>query len=182
MMARITISYRRKDNEEMAGRIRDCLVTHHGDDSVFMDIYNIPIGQDFRSHIREAVSQSDILVVIIGRRWLGAAKNRRSRIEDEIDSVRLEVETALEAHVRIFPVLIGAARMPKAEQLPESLKDFAFINAATVDTGLDFHPHIERLIRSLDRHSVPEPGRGLFGPGQAVSCRRHARTVVSRSD
>ena len=71
-MPKITISYRRTGTGVIAGRIRDHLVAHYGGDAVFMDIDNIPFGKDFRSHIREAVSQSDILVVIIGRGWLGA--------------------------------------------------------------------------------------------------------------
>jgi formylglycine-generating enzyme required for sulfatase activity len=41
--------------------------------------------------------------------------------------------------------------MPQRAQLPESLQNFAFLNAAPVDTGRDFHQHIERLIRGIDQ-------------------------------
>jgi hypothetical protein len=146
---KITISYRRTDSG-VVGRIRDRLIANYGDDAVYMDIDNIPFGSDFRQHIREAVSQSDILLVIIGPRWLAAPKNRPSRLHDETDFVRLEVETALQSDVPIVPVLIGTAAMPKSERLPESLKKLAFINGAPVSTGRDFHQHMDRLIRSLD--------------------------------
>jgi hypothetical protein len=33
--------------------------------------------------------------------------------------------------------------MPKPEQLPESLRNFAYINAAPVDTGRDFHRDLD---------------------------------------
>src|SRR6516162_9551861 len=134
----------------MTGRIRDRLADRYGEDAVFMDIDNIPFGKDFRVHISEAIVQSDILLVIVGRGWLGARGGNR-RIDDEADFVRLEVETALSNAIPIIPVLVGSARMPQPAQLPESLKNFAFLNAAPVDTGRDFHQHVERLIRGIDQ-------------------------------
>ena len=53
--------------------------------------------------------------------------------------------------VPIVPVLVGSARMPQPAQLPESLKNLAFLNAAPVDTGRDFHQHMERLLRGIDQ-------------------------------
>jgi formylglycine-generating enzyme required for sulfatase activity len=148
---KIAISYRRADTEVMAGRIRDRLVDRFGRDAVFMDIDNIPFGKDFRVHILEAVAQSDILLVIVGQRWLGTGRGGSRGIDLDTDFVRLEVETALSNAVPIIPVLVGTARMPQPAQLPESLKNFAFLNAAPVDTGRDFHLHMERLIRSIDQ-------------------------------
>jgi hypothetical protein len=150
-MPRIVISYRRADTDVMAGGIRDRLADHYGEAAVFMDIDNVPFGKDFRTHISEAVAGSDVLLVVIGRRWLGAAKGRTSRIAEEADFVRLEVETAMGSGVPIIPILVGTARMPAPSQLPESLRQFAYINAAPVDTGRDFHLHMERLIRSLNQ-------------------------------
>jgi formylglycine-generating enzyme required for sulfatase activity len=153
-VAKIAISYRRADTEVMAGRIRDRLADRYGDDAVFMDIDNIPFGKDFRLHIREAIVQSDTLLVIVGPRWLGAGRGGVRRIDNETDFVRLEVETALSKGIPVIPVLVGSAGMPQPAQLPESLKNFAFLNAAPVDTGRDFHQHMERLIRSIDQISV----------------------------
>jgi formylglycine-generating enzyme required for sulfatase activity len=147
---KIAISYRRADTEVMAGRIRDRLADRYGDEAIFMDIDNIPFGKDFRVHISEAIVQSDILLVIVGRGWLGTRGGNR-RIDDETDFVRLEVETALSNAIPIIPILVGSARMPQPAQLPESLKNFAFLNAAPVDTGRDFRQHMERLIRGIDQ-------------------------------
>jgi hypothetical protein len=41
--------------------------------------------------------------------------------------------------------------MPRAEELPDSLKVFSSINAATVDTGRDFDHHMARLIDAIDQ-------------------------------
>lgn len=73
-MPKITISYRRADTDVMAGRIRDRLVVHYGEDAVFMDIDSIPFGTHFRAHIFDAVVHSDMLLVIVGQRWLGAGR------------------------------------------------------------------------------------------------------------
>jgi hypothetical protein len=88
-----------------------------------MDIDNIPFGKDFRVHIFEVVSQSDVLIVIVGPRWLGAGRGGNRRIDQETDFVRFEVETALGNAVRVIPVLAGSAKLPQPGQLPESLKN-----------------------------------------------------------
>jgi formylglycine-generating enzyme required for sulfatase activity len=153
-VTKIAISYRRADTEVMAGRIRDRLADRYGGDTVFMDIDDIPYGKDFRTHIFETIVQSDVLLVIVGQRWLGAGRGGTRRIDNETDFVRLEVETALSNAVPIIPVLVGSARMPQPTQLPESLKNLAFLNAAPIDTGRDFHQHMDRLIRGIDQ--IPE--------------------------
>ena len=56
-MAKIVISYRRSDSAAIAGRIRDRLAAQYGDQSIFMDIENIPFGEDFRTHIRDTLLQ-----------------------------------------------------------------------------------------------------------------------------
>jgi hypothetical protein len=46
--------------------------------------------------------------------------------------------------------------MPRTTQLPESVKDFAFRHAVTVDSGVDFDSHLGRLLRDLDRMFVDD--------------------------
>ena len=54
----------------IAGRIADQLKARFGEDFVFMDIDNIPLGVDYRVHIRGELLKSEILIVVIGPRWL----------------------------------------------------------------------------------------------------------------
>jgi WD40 repeat protein len=149
-MPKITISYRRADSEAMTGRICDRLIGHYGKDAIFRDIDDIPAGIDFRQHINEVLLKTSVLLAIVGPKWLGPTRAGLDRINEESDPVRVEVETALRRRTPIIPVLIGKTRMPSAEQLPPSLKDFAFRNAVNVDTGRDFDHHIQRLIKSID--------------------------------
>ena len=88
-MAKIIISYRRADSTAIAGRIRDRLVGQYGASLVFMDVEDIPFGIDFRDHIRGELLRSDLLLVIVGREWLGKAADGTARILSETDPVRI---------------------------------------------------------------------------------------------
>jgi WD40 repeat protein len=149
-MPKISISYRRADSEAMTGRIFDRLTAHYGKEAIFRDIDDIPAGTDFRVHINEVLRSTHILLAIVGPAWLGALPGANERIQEEADPVRVEVETALRRRVPIIPVLIGNTRMPGSDQLPPSLKDFAFRNAVKIDTGQDFDYHMDRLIKAMD--------------------------------
>lgn len=149
-MAKIVISYRRSDSAAITGRIRDRLVTQFGEESIFMDIDNIPFGEDFRAHIRDRLLECDVLLAILGKEWLGRDKDTSSRIMSEVDPVRIEVLTALEAHIPTIPVLVNGAGMPDAAELPHELKNFAFLNAAEVNSGRDFHQHMGRIIEGIN--------------------------------
>jgi hypothetical protein len=147
----IMMCYRRADSDAMTGRIRDRLLEHFGEKSVFMDIDDIPIGTDFRSHITKSLNSADIVITIVGKDWLGSQGGAGRRIDDENDPVRTEVEIALQRGIPLVPVLVSGAKMPEPSELPASIKEFSFRNAAEVESGIDFRPHMERLIHSLDR-------------------------------
>src|SRR6516165_1399690 len=153
-MAKVIISYRRADSTAVAGRIRDRLVGQYGPSQVFIDVEDIPFGIDFRDHIRNELLHSDLLLVVVGREWLGKQADGTVRIQSETDPVRIEVETALQNSIPVIPVLVNGAQMPEPSDLPESLKNFVFLNAATVDSGRDFHVHMDRLIVGIDAVEV----------------------------
>jgi hypothetical protein len=150
-MANIIISYRRVDSAAIAGRIRDRLAQHYGADAIFMDIDSIPFGIDFRQQIQEAVAKNGVVLALIGPKWIGAKKGGTSRINDDNDAIRIEIETALNQGIALIPVLVGGATMPRSSALPESLQKMCFLNAAEVNDGRDFHQHVDRLIRAMDR-------------------------------
>src|SRR6266403_1589446 len=147
-MPKIVISYRRDDTDAIAGRIRDRLANHYGEQSVFMDIDSIPVGVNFREYITKALQDTDVMLAIIGPRWAGGS-GERTRIGNTTDPVRIELEKAFELGIQVVPVLVNNATMPDPNQLPESIRELSDRNAAFVDTGRDFHAHVDRLIRSL---------------------------------
>src|SRR6188472_2103310 len=128
-MAKMLLAYRRLDSAGITGRIFDRLVSRYGTDSVFMDVDNIPLGIDFREHIKETLVASDVLLAIVGPRWLARREDGQSRIKQPTDPVRIEIETALQARVPVIPVLVDGAPMPDPTDLPDTLERFCYLNA-----------------------------------------------------
>jgi hypothetical protein len=149
-MSKICISYRRSDSQAMTGRIFDRLCAHYGKDAVFMDIDKIPAGIDFRQYLSNTLLKAQVVLAIVGQKWHGGGRGGTDRIQDENDPVRIEVETALYGGVPIIPVLIGQRKMPTLAQMPAKLKEFIYLNAVTVDPGVDFDHHMQRLFRAID--------------------------------
>jgi hypothetical protein len=97
------ISYRREDSAGYAGRLFDRLVARLGRDHVFRDVEDIAPGDDFADSIRRRLIICDVLLVIIGPRWLTATDQKgRKRLEDSKDLVRTEIELGLERKIRII--------------------------------------------------------------------------------
>src|SRR5215475_12558024 len=154
----IAISYRREDTAPITGRIYDRLQSIFGRDRVFLDFDSIPFGVDFRKHISDSLNRCDTLLVVIGPHWLGASPDGSRRIDDLTDFVCLEVAQALAQNIRVIPLLIDRTEMPSSSSLPEDLKSLAFRNALRVDSGADFHHHMDRLcngLRATPRSSPP---------------------------
>jgi len=180
VLSKIIISYRRADADVFAGRVRDRIASSYGEDSVFIDVDNIPFGKDFRFHIQEVMAKANAVLVIIGPKWLGLGRAGHSRIMDATDPCRIEVETALANNIPTFPVLVGRTAMPKPDQLPESLKDFAFINAAAVDTGRDFHRDLTRVLAALnDAMQVPVTAVEQTEVADEISAERLVSPAIS---
>jgi len=119
---RVFISYRREETAYPAGWMYDRLADQYGDGQVFKDVDSIELGDDFVQVINRAVGSCDVLLAVIGGRWLTIAdEHGRRRLDDPHDFVRLEIETALTRNVRVIPILIDGARMPRADELPDGL-------------------------------------------------------------
>jgi hypothetical protein len=150
-MAKIFISYRRNDSPYIAATIHDRIQQHFGRDSVFFDIDNIPFGVDFRKYIGDAVGQCNVFLLIIGNSWIGQRDDQgHRRLDDPSDYVRLEIESALKRNIPVIPVLVDEAAMPSPSDLPASIQDVVFRNAAEIRAGSDLHQHLGRLIRGLE--------------------------------
>ncbi len=150
-MPKIFLSYRRQESPGVAGRIYDRLCSHFGDDAVFMDVDSIPLGVDFREHIASEVGQCEVMLAVIGPRWVGVAGDPR-RLDNPGDFVRIELEGALKRRLPVIPILIDRTPMPSPADLPDSLASLAFCNAIEVDHGRDFRVHVDRLIRGIEFH------------------------------
>lgn len=150
-MSKILISYRRKDSEDVTGRIYDRLSREFDPGSVFMDVDSIPLGVNFRKHLDAQVAQCHVFLAVIGPEWMEEEKGSKwkSRLEDPKDFVRIEIEAALKRDIPVIPVLVRGASIPAAEMLPASMQDLCYRNGIAVRAGQDFHRDMDRLIEYL---------------------------------
>lgn len=156
---RIFISYRRDETDFPAGWLYERLAAHFGPDQVFKDVDSIELGDDFAEVIAHAVGACDVLLVLIGARWLAITDEAgRRRLENSYDFVRLELEAALQRKVRIIPILVGRARMPHAEQLPTSLSKLVNRQALELDPNR-FEADTRRLVRVVEKTLAEEQAR-----------------------
>lgn len=144
----IFISYRRDDSAGYARAIYDRLVQHFSKERVFMDVDAIEPGLPFDEAIIRALDQCEVLLVLIGRRWMDKQAGIGLRINDPKDFVRLEIAAALSRNIRVVPVLLDGAGMPTEEELPEPLRALAKRNALEVGNSR-FGSDTESLILAV---------------------------------
>jgi hypothetical protein len=119
---RVFISYRREETAYAAGWLFDRLVDRFGRGQIFKDIDSIQLGDDFVEVITTAVASCDVLLALIGEQWLTITdEHGTARLDNPDDFLRLEIEAALTRDVRVIPILVAGARMPRPDQLPPSL-------------------------------------------------------------
>jgi hypothetical protein len=95
-----------------------------------MDLDSIEPGTDFAEAIESAVRTCAVLLALVGPGWLTATDDHgRRRLDEPGDYVRFEIRTALEQGVRVIPVLVDGAVLPRQQQLPTDLQKLARLSA-----------------------------------------------------
>jgi hypothetical protein len=176
--AKVFISYRRQDSAGQAGRVQDRLQREFGPDLVFMDVDAIPLGTNFSKVLHEEVAKCGALLAVIGPTWPDARDEYGNRrLDDPNDFVRVEIAAALQRNIPVIPILLDGARIPKASQLPDDLKELALRNGLEIHHA-SFQDDMERLIRGLKGQMVEPAGR----PEGISSAKPRASTKTNVSD
>jgi len=153
MAAKVFISYRRADSAGYAGRVMDRLDREFGRDLVFMDVDAIPLGTNFSKVLHEEVAKCSVLLAVIGPNWLDVRdEHGNRRLDDPNDFVRIEIAAALQRSIPVIPILLDGARIPKATELPEDLKELALRNGMEIRHA-SFQDDMNRLVRGLKGQS-----------------------------
>jgi TIR domain len=147
-MSKVFISYRRDDSAGYAHAIHSRLVQHFSKEKVFMDVDTLEPGVDFVRAIEKAVGECDVLVALIGKRWVGSETGGASRLDNARDYVRLEVSTALARDIRVIPVLVDGMTMPHEDSLPSPVQLIIRRNAIEI-SNTRFNYDVEQLITAV---------------------------------
>jgi Flp pilus assembly protein TadD len=142
----------------VAGRLHDRLTHAFGKENIFMDVDHIPAGVDFAAHLNSKVATCKVLLVVIGPRWLDAKdETGQCRLHQPDDFVAIEIAAALARNVRVIPILVDGATMPKARELPDSLKPLARRQAVDV-RQLHFGRDADALVGTVQELLNDGPG------------------------
>jgi TIR domain len=149
MSGQIFISYRREESRWLAKSLHFRLCRDFAPEQIFMDIDAIALGEDFVRAIETTVAKCDVLIAVIGANWLDA-KDRRGlrRLDNPEDYVRMEIGTALRREIRVIPVLVDGALMPRSTDLPEDLRPLVRRNALSI-TDTSFEGDCQRLVTAM---------------------------------
>ena len=103
---RYFISYRREDDPAAAARVRDALAARFGKANLFMDVDSLSARQRFEDELAKALAACDVLIAIIGPRWMDLLK-ARGQMSGVRDFVRDEIALALKRKIMVVPVRVG---------------------------------------------------------------------------
>jgi formylglycine-generating enzyme required for sulfatase activity len=157
-MAHIFISYRRDDNAIAANAIYSRLLQTFGEQDIFFDVHGMPLGVDWEAYLREQVHACRVMLVVIGRDWLTIRdpETGERRLDQAVDFVRYEIETALQRNIPVIPLFLDGIRTLPAIELPESIRALTKRQGQSIRRAPDFDADLSRLITQLERmlHSL----------------------------
>ena len=154
-MPSLFLSYRRADSPDTVRLLRDRIAARFRHWDVFYDHLTLPPGEPFPDVLRSRVAAADVVLVVVGPRWLDELRARVG--QPGVDFVREEVKLALAGGRGVLPVTVGHAPMPSAADLADfpELVPLADRNAVRVRPDPDLEPDLAKLLDVIDG----------FGPG-----------------
>ena len=151
MANKIFLSYRRDDSSGYTALLHQRLTNHYGPATIFQDVHSIAPMDRFREVIERSLSQCAVVLVVMSKQWSRImGPDGVARLQEPDDVVCWEIENAIGRALPILPILVGGARMPSADDLPDRICKLADINALEISD--DRWPEdFNRLIEAVNR-------------------------------
>ncbi|MGW6445930.1 TIR domain-containing protein [Lentzea sp. NPDC055074] len=160
-MGGVFINYRRHDERIAFVRaLHARLAERFGPSTVFLDSATIGHGRRYPNQLRRHLDRSDVVVVVVHDGW---AKKLRT---DGADWVHNEIRWALAAGKTIIPVLLDGAKMPRARDLPRTIREFAHFQAHRTADDPEHVRLCEKIAEEPQRRAAIglTPARPWAGP------------------
>lgn len=163
-MPRVFVNYRTGDEESCALLVERELSTAFGKENVFRASKSIPAGAQFEQGLLRGVWRSDVLVAVIGRRWLTVGP-----LDDPDDWTRREIVEAFAHDVTVIPLLVNGADRLHPADLPDDLGELAVRQYLRLDhrnPDADLAQLVAAIARPTDAPMGPSrEDRGRRGGG-----------------
>lgn len=135
----VFISYRRSDTRGFANALYEKMQYEF---NTFLDSSEISQGSSWPDTLKNTLAEVQVILVIIGQNW------NLERLQNEGDWVLKEIETAKQLKKCIIPILVDNASMPKAEDLPESIKDLPHFQGTKI---INYSSDISWVIHEINK-------------------------------
>lgn len=125
-MPGVFVNYRTGDGEWAAALVKRELSARFGADQVFYASQSIRLGEDFSREILSGLRRCEVLLALIGPRWVGAVDREGVRRLNKADDwVRREITEAFQYGLRVIPVLMDGIDPLTEADLPDALRRLA---------------------------------------------------------
>ena len=112
-------------------------------------------GSDLQEQLQACVLNSSVFVAVISPGWLRMMGLPASRPLAASNYAQVALELALREGIRIVPVLVGGAKMPASEQLPDGFRRLGSLQCVEVADGPAFTSGMDELVRTLREADLP---------------------------
>ena len=107
------------------------------------------VGNDLKARLNNQVAACQAFLAVISPNWLGAKDEAgQHRLHNPDDFIAVEIAAALARKIHVVPVLVDGAHMPRASELPKSLKPLARSQAVEVHQNY-FDEDVETLVETV---------------------------------
>lgn len=163
----VFICYRRDDAEGEARALFARLAEETDERNLFLDHDAIGAGENWRGRIDEALKKVDVVLVVIGPRWLEILKQREA--SGDSDTVRHEIASSLaRPNLQVIPVTVKGAYLPSKKELPADIRPLVDRNAKEV-RGSAWKDDTAGLVETLrEAGALPTPRRRWIYRGVAA--------------
>jgi hypothetical protein len=161
----VFINYRQRDAsgalrpeallvEALAERLTSSL----GENTVYLDTTLRP-GAPYADALRARLADTAVLIVIIHPGWLADIEARAGR---RMDWVHEEISAAVQAGIRLLPVVLDGAELPDHARLPPAIRALADFQAVHVRFGA-WEEGIAATIAEIELIVAPEVPEQIIG-------------------
>jgi len=169
----IFISYRRETSSRFAKELSIYLSERFGEHRVFFDEEAIEPGEDFENRLRQEISNSTVVLALVGEGWESISRNDPAspRLSELSDYVRRELLFARSVGKKIIPVIHGRDNIPSRGDIPVELDFIRELNGLFVREETGQEDGFNEIAKCIHRDPkielfLPDPGENSFTVGE----------------
>jgi pterin-4a-carbinolamine dehydratase len=156
VQAQVFISYRRDTDKAYAHMLRLLIDRTFNSGAerivgIFLDTHT-RLGVEWPEEIKKGLAEANIVLVVIGPKWLGATgQYDRRRIDQKDDWVRREIELALKHDKTVIPAAFEVD-MPPKKALPPSIRNLADRQGVRIHDVAYLERDLQPVFLAIEEH------------------------------